>query len=174
MIVTGGSDYHGFKASALHAEGSGKLGSLQLPYGMAVRLRRAHLARYAMALLLPQWPRAAAAALRRAMQTHYQLTGVELPPGRPLPADLFGVFPAWQSRVLDLPSAEPQLREAIVAAGRAQGVCLVEVPWEMAIAAECGGVPRLPEVTELRFGQTPIERLTHELVHQAILLPLAM
>jgi 3',5'-nucleoside bisphosphate phosphatase len=174
MIVTGGSDYHGFKASALHAEGSGKLGSLQLPYGMAVRLRRAHLARYAMALLLPQWPRAAAAALRRAMQTHYQLTGVELPPGRPLPADLFGVFPAWQSRVLDLPSAEPQLREAIVAAGRAQGVCLVEVPWEMAIAAECGGVPRLPEVTELRFRQTPIERLTHELVHQAILLPLAM
>ena len=38
MMLTGGSDYHGFKPPASHSEGGSKLGSLQLPYSMAVRL----------------------------------------------------------------------------------------------------------------------------------------
>jgi len=169
MIVTGGSDYHGFKAAAIPSDG-GKLGSLQLPYGMAVRLRRAHLARYPVTLLLCQWPRAAAAALRRAFQTHYQLTGTELQPDASLPHDLFGPSTAALSRVLDLPTAEASLREGVIAAGKERDVRLVEVPWETDIRAEPGGLHRLPGVSSQRFQKTPVERLAHELLHQALLL----
>jgi 3',5'-nucleoside bisphosphate phosphatase len=171
MIVTGGSDYHGFKTSAVHADG-GKLGSLQLPYGMAVRLRRAYLARYPMALLLCQWPRAAAAALRRAVQTHYQLASLELPPATSLPQDLFGSSRAWLSRVLDLPGADASLQEGIIAAGQERGVRCVEVPWETEVNGEPGALRRLPGVSAQRFQHTAVERLAHELVHQAILLQL--
>jgi 3',5'-nucleoside bisphosphate phosphatase len=169
MIVTGGSDYHGFKASTRQADG-GKLGSLQLPYGMAVRLRRAYLARYPVALLLCQWPRAAAAALRRALQAHYQLTGMELQPDASLPQDLFGPSNTCLSRVLDLPTADTSLRERVVAAGQECSVRLVEVPWEAEINAGPGGIQRLPGMSLQRFRQTSIERLAHELVHQAMLL----
>jgi predicted metal-dependent phosphoesterase TrpH len=167
MIVTGGSDYHGFKASAMHADG-GKLGSLQLPYGMAVRLRRAYLTRYPVALLLCQWPRAAAAAMRRALQTHYQLTSLELPPAVSLPQELLGSSRPARSQVLDLPSADARLREGVMAAGQARGVRLVEVPWETDNGAEPDGLQRLPEVSAQRFQHTSIEHLAHELVHQAI------
>ncbi|MDQ3830694.1 MAG: PHP domain-containing protein, partial [Candidatus Tectomicrobia bacterium] len=73
LMITGGSDYHGFKAKATPADSGGKLGSLQLPYGFAVRLRRAYFNRYPMLLLLLQWPAAGAAAIRRAFEAHYQL-----------------------------------------------------------------------------------------------------
>src|ERR671922_385820 len=83
MMITGGSDYHGFKPPAGHTGGGGKLGSLQLPYGFAVRLRRAYLTSYPTQLLLLQWPSAAAAAIRRAFETHFQTQSLGRSPTAP-------------------------------------------------------------------------------------------
>ena len=69
LMITGGSDYHGFKTRTTPADSGGKLGSLQLPYGFAVRLRRAYFNSYPTGLLLLQWPSAGAAAIRRAFET---------------------------------------------------------------------------------------------------------
>ena len=82
LMITGGSDYHGFKTKTTPADSGGKLGSLQLPYGFAVRLRRAYFSSYPTRLLLLQWPSVAAAAIRRAFETHYRLPSVRwLPSG---------------------------------------------------------------------------------------------
>src|SRR5919198_4289968 len=76
MTITGGSDYHGFKTKTIPTDSGGKLGSLQLPYGFAVRLRRAYFNTYPLQLLLLQWPSVAAAAMQRALEAHYQLRSV--------------------------------------------------------------------------------------------------
>ena len=80
LMITGGSDYHGFKTKTTPADSGGKLGSLQLPYGFAVRLRRAYFHSYPTRLLLLQWPSVAAAAIRRAFETHYRLPSVRWSP----------------------------------------------------------------------------------------------
>jgi predicted metal-dependent phosphoesterase TrpH len=172
MMITGGSDYHGFKPPAGHTDGGGKLGSLQLPYSIAVQLRRAYLARYPMALLLLRWPAAPAAAMRRALETQYELTSVRMSHGEPLAHKMAGMVISPGSLVADLPAVDKAQIEAMMAEGKARGLQCVGVPWETASASEHRGLPRTAQVSLQRFRRTAIERMAHELVHEAILVQL--
>ena len=172
MMIAGGSDYHGFKPPAGHTDGGGKLGSLQLPYGLAVQLRRAYLARYPMALLLLQWPAAPAAAMRRALGTQYELTSVGMSHGVPLAQTMAGLSASPGSLVVDLPADDNAELEAMMAEGKQQGLLCVGVPWETASPGEHRGLHRTTKVSLQRFRHTAIERLAHELVHEAILVQL--
>jgi len=87
------------------ADSGGKLGSLHLPYGFAVRLRRAYFNSYPTRLLLLQWPSAAAAAIRRAFETHYQLSSVRWSPPAQIATVLGSMGPERASWVVDLPTA---------------------------------------------------------------------
>jgi 3',5'-nucleoside bisphosphate phosphatase len=169
MIVTGGSDYHGFKARTAPPDDGGRLGSLQLPYGVAVRLRRAYFDSYPMLLLLLHWPSASAAAIRRGIETHYQLPSVSWAHSSPPTATLGGVKPATGTLVVDLPAADPMQLETIVAEGREYGVRVVGVPWETESFAGRDGFYQTGSVSSDRFRRTSVERLTHQLVHEAIL-----
>jgi predicted metal-dependent phosphoesterase TrpH len=169
LTVTGGSDYHGFKPHGTYHDGGSKLGSLQLPYGMAVRLRRVYLARYPLALLLLHWPGVAATALRRTLHIQYQLRSVEIVQGpSPIP-EAVNLWPTAQSIVLSLPRAKGELIGAIVVAGEELGVRMVAVPWETAGHEPRSGLYETGGVTAERFQRTPVERLAHELIHEAIL-----
>lgn len=169
MIVTGGSDYHGFKAQEARDSGGGKLGSLQLPYGMAVRLRREYLIRYPAALLLIHWPASAAAAMRRALQAHYGLASAAAL--HDTPGMAVGLSSS-RSLVLDLPSADARRIDDIVAKGQERAVRIVGVPWETASSGEDNGEYQTRKISAQRFQRTSIEQLAHELVHEAILAPL--
>jgi 3',5'-nucleoside bisphosphate phosphatase len=170
MLVTGGSDYHGFKAQDAQHDSGGKLGSLQLPYGVAVRLRRAYFNRYRMALLLLHWPSNAAAAIRRAFEVDYQLACVAGKHASPSP---LGVSHAVSgSIIVDLPTADAMQVDAIVAEGKDHGMCIVGLPWETARFEGQEGFYQISRVSSERFRRTPVERLAHELVHEAILAPL--
>jgi 3',5'-nucleoside bisphosphate phosphatase len=169
MIVTGGSDYHGFKARTAPPDNGGKLGSLQLPYGVVVRLRRAYFDSYPMLLLLLQWPSASAAAIRRGIETHYQLPSVSRShPSLPT-VTLGGVNPAPGTLVVDLPAPDPMQVEAIVAEGREHDVRVVGVPWETGSFEGRAGIYQTGRISSDRFRRTPVERLVHQLVHEAIL-----
>jgi predicted metal-dependent phosphoesterase TrpH len=172
MMIAGGSDYHGFKPPAGHTDGGGKLGSLQLPYSIAVQLRRAYLARYPMALLLLQWPTAPAAAMRRALGAQYELASVGMSHGEPLAQRMAGMSTSPGSLVVDLPAVDNAELEAMIAEGKEQGLECVGVPWETASAGEHRGLHRTTKVSLQRFRRTAIERLAHELVHEAILVQL--
>jgi hypothetical protein len=172
MMIAGGSDYHGFKPPAGHTDGGGKLGSLQLPYSLAVQLRRAYLARYPMALLLLQWPAAPAAAMRRALGTQYELASVGMSHGEPLAQTMAGMSASPGSLVVDLPADDNAELEAMMAEGKQQGLLCVGVPWETASPGEHRGLHRTTKVSLQRFRHTAIERLAHELVHEAILVQL--
>jgi predicted metal-dependent phosphoesterase TrpH len=172
MMITGGSDYHGFKPPAAHTDSGGKLGSLQLPYAMAVQLRRAYFARYPMVLLLLQWPAAPAAAMRQALGTQYELASVRVSDGESLAQQTAGMLTSPRSLVVDLPAVRDTPLEAMMAEGKAQGLQFVGVPWETANAGERLGLHRTTKVSLPRFRRTSIERLAHELVHEAILVQL--
>jgi hypothetical protein len=169
LMITGGSDYHGFKAKATPADSGGKLGSLQLPYGFAVRLRRAYLKRYPMLLLLLQWPAAGAAAIRRAFESHYELSSM----GRAHPSQIAAALGTMAtesgSLVIDLPTADALQIDAIIPEGRARGLRIVGLPWETARIEGRAGLYQTGRVSAEQFGRTPVERLAHELVHAAIL-----
>ncbi|HSF31034.1 MAG TPA: PHP domain-containing protein [Candidatus Tectomicrobia bacterium] len=169
MLITGGSDYHGFKARSLPPDNGGKLGSLQLPYGFAVRLRRAYLNVYPMILLLFQWPAAGAASIRRAFEAHYQLSSV----GRSHSTDLapmLGRVPlARGSLVIDCPVAGGKQVDALIAESRERGMRVVGVPWETANIEGRDGFYQTRCIALDRVQRTPVERLAHELVHEAIL-----
>ena len=169
LMITGGSDYHGFKAKATPPDSGGKLGSLQLPYGFAVRLRRTYCNRYPMLLLLLQWPAAGAAAIRRAFEAHYQLssTGRTHPAG--ITAALAAMGPERGSLVVDLPAADASEIDAIVAEGRAHGWRIVGLPWETVQVEGRDGFYQTGRISAERFRRTPVERLAHELIHTAIL-----
>jgi predicted metal-dependent phosphoesterase TrpH len=170
MLLTGGSDYHGFKARTAAADGGGKLGSLQLPYGLAVRLRRAYLDSYRLLLLLLQWPPANAAALRRAFEAHYQLASVGRSHTTASTAELLGrVEAGGGSLVMDLPGAQPVEVDRIVAGAGVCGLRVVTVPWDTARVEERDGVYHTRPMSYDRFRRTPVERLAHELVHESIL-----
>jgi hypothetical protein len=169
LMITGGSDYHGFKAKAIPGDSGGKLGSLQLPYGFAVRLRRAYFNRYPMVLLLLQWPPAGAAAIRRAFEVHYQLSSVGRSHPSQITTTLGGMGPERGSLVVDLPTADATQVEAIVAEGEARGLRIVGLPWDTARTEGRGGFYQTDRISAERFRQTPVERLAHELVHAAIL-----
>jgi 3',5'-nucleoside bisphosphate phosphatase len=173
MLITGGSDYHGFKAKTTSSDNGGKLGSLQLPYGFAVRLRRAYFNTYPIVLLLLQWPSTGAAALRRAFETHYQLASVGSSQFAQISASLLGVGPESGSLVVDLPTADLTQIDPIIAEGRARGLRVVGVPWETASVEEHAGISYTRSISCERFRRTPVERLAHELVHEAILAQLA-
>lgn len=163
LTVTGGSDYHGFKSHGEPHDGGGKLGSLHLPYGMAVQLRRTYLARYPLALLFLQWPAPAAAAIRRTLHGRYHLTSAEMIPG--------AVADLWRhagAAALHLPTADASLIEAMAAAGAKHDRRMVIVPWETVDPALHVGQPVTDRVSAARFQRTPVERLAHELVHEAI------
>jgi predicted metal-dependent phosphoesterase TrpH len=169
MMITGGSDYHGFKAKTTPSDSGGKLGSLQLPYGFAVRLRRAYFRRYPMVLLLWQWPAASAAALRRAFEAHYQLSSVgRSSPSHPT-ATIGGRGLEKKSLVVDLPAADAGQVDAIIAEGRARGLRVVGMPWETASIEALAGCYYTRRISLERFRRTAVERLAHELVHEAIL-----
>jgi predicted metal-dependent phosphoesterase TrpH len=173
MLITGGSDYHGFKSRATPSDNGGKLGSLQLPYGFAVRMRRAYFHSYPMVLLLLQWPSTGAAALRRAFETHYHLSSVERSDVSQIAARLLGVGPESGSLVVDLPSADATQIDPIIAQGRAHDLRIVAVPWETASVKVRDGLSSTRRISGERFRRTPVERLAHELVHEAILAQLS-
>jgi 3',5'-nucleoside bisphosphate phosphatase len=169
MIVTGGSDYHGFKGQSGQPDSGGKLGSLQLPYGVVVRLRRAYLRSYPTILLLLQWPPAAAAAVRRAFASQYQLTPghmLQAAPGKSARAQ--EVSPS-RSTVIDLPKLEDSQVETLLDDGKAYGCRIVAVPWATARLDERDGLSVAREISAERFERTSAERLAHEIVHEAIL-----
>jgi predicted metal-dependent phosphoesterase TrpH len=169
MVVTGGSDYHGFKGQHGQPDSGGKLGSLQLPYGVVVRLRRAYLRSYPVLLLLLQWPPAAAAAMRRAFASQYQLTS-----GHRLQA-VYGKATRAQevssskSSVVDLPKLDDSQVESLLDDGKAHGRRIVGVPWATARLDERDGLFVTREISPERFECTSAERLAHEIVHEAIL-----
>jgi 3',5'-nucleoside bisphosphate phosphatase len=172
MIVTGGSDYHGFKAQGGQHDSGGKLGSLQLPYGVAVRLRRAYGERYPLVLVLLHWPSAASTAMRRALAIHYHLASMAsapLPAVAPAPGR---AEPEGGSIVVDLPAADCAPLDAIVAAARERGRRVVGLPWDTTAVDAPDGFYQTGRVSSERFRRTPLERLAHELVHEAILVQL--
>lgn len=169
LTVTGGSDFHGFKPPGAQHDGGGKLGSLHLPYGMAVRLRRAYLARYPLALLLQEWPATAAAALRRVLHTHYHLMSVEFPQKGTSEHNVSALWRQAQSLVLHLPTGDTRLMNALRIVAEGHGVRTVTIPWEMATPEARAGTYGIQPVSAARFHRTPVDRLAHELVHEAIL-----
>jgi hypothetical protein len=169
LMITGGSDYHGFKTKTTPADSGGKLGSLQLPYGFAVRLRRTYFARYPTLLLLLQWPSAAAAAIRRAFETQYQLASVHCSPPARISAALGRMETETASGVVDLPTVDAQQLDAIVDEGARHGLRSVGLPWEAASVEQRHGFYQTRRISSERFRQTPVERLAHELIHAAIL-----
>jgi hypothetical protein len=169
MIVTGGSDYHGFKGQNGQPDGGGKLGSLHLPYGVVVRLRRAYLRSYPLVLLLLQWPPAAVAAMRRAFASQYQLTSgnrLHAAPGKS--ARVQETSPSG-SMVVDLPKGDDSQVDALLDDGKAHGRRIVGVPWAMARLEGRDGLYVTREIPSERFQRTSTERLAHEIVHEAIL-----
>jgi predicted metal-dependent phosphoesterase TrpH len=169
MIITGGSDYHGFKTQNAPPDDGGKLGSLQLPYGFAVRLRRAYFNAYPVILLLLQWPVAAAAAVRRAFEAHYQLSSQGRSHHTNTTANLCGAGPARGSLVVDLTAADARQVETIIGEGRERGARVVGIPWEAASLEGRHGLYQTRPMSPERFRRTPVERLAHELVHEVIL-----
>jgi predicted metal-dependent phosphoesterase TrpH len=169
LVITGGSDYHGFKTKTTPADSGGKLGSLQLPYGFAVRLRRAYFNCYPTLLLLLQWPSAAAAALRRAFETHYQLSSVRWSPPAQITTVLGSMGPERASWVVDLPTTDARQVDAIIEEGVARGLRTIGLPWETASVEGHDGFYQTGRISSERFRQTPVERLAHELVHASIL-----
>jgi predicted metal-dependent phosphoesterase TrpH len=169
MTITGGSDYHGFKNRSAPADSGGKLGSLQLPYGFAVRLRRLYLSRYPALLLLLGWPSSAAAAMCRALKAHYQLSsvaGLRVAHPQVMMGDS---VPATASLVIDLPTADAMQTATLVAEASLRGLRPVGIPWETADIAASEGLYQTRRMALERFRHTPVERLAHELVHEAIL-----
>ncbi len=173
MLITGGSDYHGFKSRAMPSDNGGKLGSLQLPYGLAVRVRRAYFNSYPTVLLLLQWPPTGAAALRRAFETHYHLSTVGRAEVSQISASHARMGPENCSLVIDLPTTDATQIDSIIAQGRAHDLCLVAVPWETASVKKHVGLFSARRMSFERFQRTPVERLAHELVHEAILAQLS-
>jgi len=173
LLITGGSDYHGFKSRTTPSDNGSKLGSLQLPYSFAVRLRRAYLHSYPLVLLLLQWPSAGAAALRRAFESHYQISSVGRSQGSEITASVVRMGPDSGSLVVDLPTDEARPIESIVAQGSACGRRIVAVPWETANIQAHEGFASTRSISVERFRRTPVERLAHELVHEAILAQLS-
>ena len=169
LVVTGGSDYHGFRARTIPGDSGGKLGSLQLPYGVAVRLRRTYLRSYPMALLLLQWPSTSAAAVRRAVEAHYLLPSVRWSPPALMTTILDRIGSEKSSWVIDLPTADARQLEPIVEEGTARGLRIVGLPWETSHVEGLGGFYQTGRISSERFRRTPVERLVHELVHAAIL-----
>jgi 3',5'-nucleoside bisphosphate phosphatase len=169
LVMTGGSDYHGFKPRNAPGDGGGKLGSLQLPYGLAVRLRRAYFARYPLQLLLLQWPFSAAAGIRRAFETQYQLRSVPRAPAIQVTTTADEGRWGGGARLIDLPAVGPGQIAALVAEGRAGGLRTIGLPWETANVEACDGFYQTGRITSARFRQTPVEHLAHELAHAAIL-----
>ena len=173
MLITGGSDYHGFKSRTTSSDNGGKLGNLQLPYGLAVRVRRAYFNSYPTVLLLLQWPPTGAAALRRALESHYQLSSVGRSQSSEITASLVQMGSENGSLVIDLPTDEPKLIATLVAQARACGRRIVAVPWETARMQEHEGFSSTRRISVERFRRTAVERLAHELVHEAILAQLS-
>jgi 3',5'-nucleoside bisphosphate phosphatase len=169
LMITGGSDYHGFKTNTTPADSGGKLGSLHLPYGFAVRLRRAYFNSYPTRLLLLQWPSAAAAAIRRAFETHYHLSSVHWSPPAQITTLLGSMGPERTSWVVDLPTADARQVDAIIEEGVADGRRTIGLPWETANVKGHDGFYQTGKISSERFRQTPVERLAHELVHASIL-----
>jgi 3',5'-nucleoside bisphosphate phosphatase len=169
MTITGGSDYHGFKTKTTPTDSGGKLGSLQLPYGFAVRLRRAYFNTYPLQLLLLQWPSVAAAATRRALEIHYQLRSVGRSRTTQVTTPSGGVRPERGALLIDLPTADAKQIDALVEEGIARGSRTVGLPWEMASVERRDGFYQTGGISSERFRRTPVERLAHELIHAAIL-----
>ena len=172
LMITGGSDYHGFKTKTTPADSGGKLGSLQLPYSFAVRLRRAYFLSYPTRLLLLQWPSVAAAAIRRAFETHYRLPSVRWSPPDQISTVLGSMGLDRASAVVDLPMADTRQVNTIVEEGSAHGLRTIGLPWETASVEGHEGFYQTGRIASERFRQTPVERLAHELVHAAILVQL--
>jgi hypothetical protein len=134
-----------------------------------VRLRRAYLKCYPMALLLLQWPSTGAAAIRRAFDAHYQLSSVSWSPPAPITTTLGGIGSERGSLVVDLPTADAVQVAAIIEEPFARGLRLVGLPWETARVEGLDGFHQTSRISSERFRRTPVERLAHELVHGAIL-----
>jgi predicted metal-dependent phosphoesterase TrpH len=169
MIVTGGSDYHGFKGQDGQQDSGGKLGSLQLPYGMAVRLRRAHLSSYPLVLFLLHWPPAAAASMRRALETHYQLTHRGGPDGLGGALATASTGSSAGSVVVDLSTAADRQLGTLFNEARRQGWRAVGVPWDTTPPETCEGLALTSRISSERFQHVATERLAHVIVHEAML-----
>jgi hypothetical protein len=169
MTITGGSDYHGFKTKNAPTDSGGKLGSLRLPYGFAVRLRRVYLHRYPTLLLLLGWPQDAAAAICRAFEVHYLLPSMQWSQAPHVDASVAGNWPEHGSLVVNLAATELRQIHTMITHNRAQGRHIVGLPWQTAVAERGDGFYQASSVSLERFRRTTAERLAHELVHEAIL-----
>jgi hypothetical protein len=81
--------------------------------------------------------------------------------------------PESGSLVIDLPTDEPKPIATIVAQARACGRRLVAVPWETARMQEHEEFSSTRSISVERFRRIAVERLAHELAHEAILAQLS-
>lgn len=169
MIVTGGSDYHGFKHRRVDHNAGGRLGALKLPYSIAERLRQEYLVRYPIALLLLDWPVAHSATILHALAEHYTLEMVNDGRTDPIVNRAPSLLAEGKSLIVDMQSADVNAIEGIVATGRQLDVRTVGVPWEASRLQAYVGLYQTPPISPQRFQRTPVERLAHELLHQVIL-----
>ncbi len=169
MVVTGGSDYHGFNPQRVNHNGGGKLGGLQLPYSVVVGLRQGYLARHPIAFLLLGWPAGAVASMRRALLAQYKPALAKALHTLPTVSGQAPLRASERSSVLDLHSSEAARIDEIVAAAEALGVQVVGVPWDASGLAGHPALAQTAAISPQRFQRTPLERLAHELVHEVIL-----
>jgi hypothetical protein len=77
--------------------------------------------------------------------------------------------PERASWVVDLPTADARQVDAIIEEGIARGLRTIGLPWETASVEGHDGFYQTGRISSVRFRQTPVERLAHELVHASIL-----
>jgi hypothetical protein len=73
------------------------------------------------------------------------------------------------SLVVDLATGESEPIESIAAQVGTRGWRIVTVPWETSGAPQHADWASTPSVSAERYRRTSVERLAHELVHEAIL-----
>ena len=141
-------------------------------HGFAVRMRaRAYFHSYPMVLLLLQWPSTGAAAPWRAFETHYHLSSVERSDADRGPS-------SWGlgRRAAHSSSTCPQLMpcRSIPSSLKVEHMtCASSLCHGKQRVSKCAMAPPLLAESRARGGRTPVERLAHELVHEAILAQLS-
>jgi hypothetical protein len=73
------------------------------------------------------------------------------------------------SIIVDLRTADGGQVESIVGEAKQSGRRCVGVPWETVEFEAWGELYQTSQMSSERFRRTPIERLAHEIVHEALL-----
>jgi hypothetical protein len=94
---------------------------------------------------------------------------VEVAPRGTWEHDVANLWRQAQSVVLHLTTGDTELIGALTGAGERHARRVVTVPWETADREAQAWAYGTEMVSAARYQRTPIERLAHELVHEAIL-----